>query len=307
MLKIVLPALLGLSWLVLVLVVLVVPEHWPVLGLSLGLVLTTVASGSVQPSWQFFGRSWSRNPIRRDAIALTFDDGPDPIVTRAVAAALESRGWRGTFFVVGRRVVQHPEVLRELMAAGHQIGLHGHEHAWHLMLREPLLVEDLLANDAAVYAAVGRHARWYRSPIGLVSPPLMNVLRQWRLFYAGFSVRPFDGAPGALTAAELATRVQQRAQPGDVVLLHDAPPVGRQAPAPPVVAALPGIIDHLAARGLVGVTMSELFDQPAWFEEHEVSEVARRAFRRGRLQLMVWATTAALLVGLLVMGAGRPA
>lgn len=295
--RIIVPALIGICWSVLAAVVFVIPAHWPVLAIWLALLLLAVVSGSMFPNLEFFGRSLSRRPDARGAVALTFDDGPEPEHTLAVADALEAAGGRGTFFVVGRRAQEHPDVVRALVERGHQVGLHGHSHAWTLMLREPLLIEDLLAADAAVHAATGRHARWYRPPIGLTAPPMMNVLRQWRLFFGGWSVRPFDGRVDDPSVVR--RRVAAAVRAGDVVLLHDASAPAGPYRRPPALDALPGILDDLLERGLKPVTMSELFDEPAWFEEDDVFEARRRTFRRGRLQLTVWATVFALGLSLL--------
>ena len=302
--RFVVPSLIAICWAVLAAVVFVIPAHWPVLGIWLGLLLGAVVAGSARPSLDFFGQALSRNPAAGDRVALTFDDGPDGQHTLRIAELLEGAGGRGTFFVVGRRVLEHPEVVAELVRRGHQVGLHGHDHVWHLMLREPLLIDDLLAVDAAVHAATGRHPRWYRPPIGLTAPPMMNVLRQWRLFFAGWSVRPFDGRVD--DPHEVRRRVSA-VGPGDVVLLHDASPVSGPPRPPPVVDALPGILEDLQGKGLRPVTMSELFDEPAWFEEDEVSQINRMSFRRGRLQLTVWATATALCLGLAAFALGGTA
>lgn len=294
--RFVVPTLIGICWFVLAAVVFVIPAHWPVLAIWLGLLLLAVVAGSARPTLEFFGRSLSRGPAEARRVALTFDDGPDPVHTRRVAELLEARGARGTFFVVGERVERHPDVVRELVERGHQVGLHGHRHQWHLMLREPRLIEDLLAADAAVHAAIGRHARWYRPPIGLTAPPMMNVLRQWRLFFAGWSVRPFDGR--VTDPSEVRRRVSEAVGAGDVILLHDAPPPSGPERVPAGVEALGGILEDLQGKGLEPVTISELFDEPAWFESDAVSTEARRSFRRGRLQLTVWATVTALCLGI---------
>ena len=294
--RFVVPTLIGICWFVLAAVVFVIPAHWPVIAIWLGLLLFAVVAGSARPGLDFFGPTLSRRADVRDAVALTFDDGPDPVHTLAVADLLEAAGGRGTFFVVGERVQEHPEVVRALVERGHQVGLHGHRHVWHLMLREPMLIDDLLAADAAVHTATGRNARWYRPPIGLTAPPMMNVLRQWRLFFGGWSVRPFDGRVD--DPDEVRRRVGEAVGPGDVVLLHDAPPPRGDSRPPPGVAALPGILEDLQGKGLKPVTMSALFDEPAWFDAGAVDVGARRAFRRGRLQLTVWATVTALLIGL---------
>src|SRR5436305_13745898 len=68
-------------------------------------------------------------------VALTFDDGPHPEGTPAVLEVLAGAGARATFFVVGEQVQRRPELVREMVAAGHVVALHGHRHRLQTRLR----------------------------------------------------------------------------------------------------------------------------------------------------------------------------
>src|SRR4051794_5128407 len=67
---------------------------------------------------------------RRDHIALTFDDGPDPASTPRFLDVLDALGVRATFFVLGESVMRHPALVRETTRRGHELGVHGWTHAW---------------------------------------------------------------------------------------------------------------------------------------------------------------------------------
>ena len=69
---------------------------------------------------------------RSGGVALTFDDGPDPLGTPAILEALDDLGWRATFFLLGAQVRRFPDVARSVAAAGHEIAVHGHVHRNHL-------------------------------------------------------------------------------------------------------------------------------------------------------------------------------
>ena len=89
------------------------------------------------------------------AVALTFDDGPDPVTTPVVLDRLDELGLRATFFCLGERADAHPELVGEVLRRGHQIGSHGYRHEHHLA-RTPRWVDADL--DAGL-AAVGRASR----------------------------------------------------------------------------------------------------------------------------------------------------
>src|SRR5919108_301985 len=69
-----------------------------------------------------------RGPADRRAVALTFDDGPDPVFTPRVLDILAQFGVRGTFFVIGKRAEQHPEIIRAIADTGHEVGNHTYTH-----------------------------------------------------------------------------------------------------------------------------------------------------------------------------------
>ena len=145
-------------------------------------------------------------------------------------------------------------MLREITAAGHDIGIHGDAHDRLLSLRHPdRIVADLERALAAVEAATGLRPRWLRPPIGHVSPRTALAARRLGLVLVGWSVRARDGL--ASTTAEQATRrVLAGVRPGAIVLLHDAAERGDREPV--AVAALPGILEEIARRSLRCVTLS---------------------------------------------------
>jgi len=287
-----LPAVLVICWAVTIAVHVHFRHDWPVLLVWLGLLLLTMGWGVVSPSRDILGpaRSRSRKP---GAVALTFDDGPDPETTRAIAAMLDDVGAKGTFFAIGKRAEEHPEVLAELVAGGHQVGLHGYAHDWKAIVYGRWFLDDLRRADEAVRAAIGKHARWYRPPFGLVAPPAMNVRQQWDLQVAGWSVRTLDGRIGDIAQI---TATALTAQAGDVVLVHDAPPIDGRERRPPMLDALPAILEGLRAKGLAVVTMAELFGEEAFFAPGAVDAQQRETLRHRGIHLATRATLAALVL-----------
>jgi peptidoglycan/xylan/chitin deacetylase (PgdA/CDA1 family) len=153
-------------------------------------------------------------------VALTFDDGPHPEGTPAVLEALARAGARATFFVIGEQVVKRPQLLREIVAAGHTVALHGFRHRLQLRLSAAVLADDLARGRAAIEDAVGETPRLHRPPFGIYSAPGLRLARQAGLRPLLWSRWGKDWRK--FTTPERIARRVAGSTPGDVVLLHDA-------------------------------------------------------------------------------------
>ena len=183
------------------------------------------------------------------SFALTFDDGPDPRHTGAIAELLRERGHRATFFVLGRAVRAHPEVAAATAAAGHELASHGDDHRL-LALTPPWGVRaQLSAAEAAVRAATGSPpAPLFRPPHGVRRPAWLGAVAR----AAGYRVCAWDGSvfdtalPGVDVIVE---RVRPLLGPGRVILLHDGDGSGGGASREQTVAALPASWTRPSASG----------------------------------------------------------
>ena len=218
--------------------------------------LALLLLGVMDPRLAMFAPVLCRGAASRPEIALTFDDGPHPTSTRKILAALARCDARATFFVLGAKARQAPEVLREIAAAGHDLGIHGDTHDRRLSFRHPDVIAASLERAlAAVEIATGTRPQFFRPPIGHVSPRTAVATRKLDLTLVGWSVRSRDGL--AATTAEQATRrVLANLRPGAIVLLHDA--AERDDREPVAVTALPAILEECARRGFKCVPLSQL-------------------------------------------------
>jgi peptidoglycan/xylan/chitin deacetylase (PgdA/CDA1 family) len=192
-----------------------------------------------------------------DRVALTFDDGPDANETRAVAALLEARGHRATFFVIGKKAASEPVLLAELVARGHGLGNHSFNHSWATPFRHPARLAEELAQAQALLAQAGARVRWFRPPVGLLSPRVAAAAKKIGLTIVGWSASARDGR-ATTTVEQAAARLVAAARPGAILVLHDAAERGGRAPI--AARVLPALLDALAARGLRSVTLDELLD-----------------------------------------------
>jgi peptidoglycan/xylan/chitin deacetylase (PgdA/CDA1 family) len=177
-------------------------------------------------------------------IALTFDDGPGRH-TAEVLAVLARHSARATFFVLGRSVAAHPELVRAEVAAGHEVGNHSWSHPRLPALGAAEISLQLASTDDAVRAATGRPPALFRPPYGLADDAVRRVagrpVVRWNREIDGRTARDARRAAADLVAG---------AQAGDVVLLYDVRPV--------TLEVLPGILAGLSRRGFRFVTVSRL-------------------------------------------------
>ena len=199
------------------------------------------------------GATW-RGPTLGRRIALTFDDGPDPVWTPRIAEMLAERDVRSTFFLVGQRAHAHPSTVRAITEAGHEIASHGWSHK-SLWFCGPRRTEDeVVRTQDRLSELTGSAPRFFRPPWGMVNAALFGVLRRAGLSCVFWSIQPEGRRPRAPQAQ--AARVVARAHAGAIVDLHDADGV-RGAPER-LAAALPSMIDGLRDQGYTLTTVGEL-------------------------------------------------
>jgi peptidoglycan/xylan/chitin deacetylase (PgdA/CDA1 family) len=186
---------------------------------------------------------------RRGHAALTFDDGPDPVSTPPILEALERLGWHATFFMLGDMVRAAPEVAAQVVAAGHEIGVHADVHRSQKRMHPREIREDVVRARDAVATATGVEPRWYRPPHGALTFEgritakrlgMQAVLwttwgRDWRA----------EATPESVRDDVFAGRVD-----GGTVLLHDSDCTSDPGCWRSTVAGLPLLAEGFAARGI---------------------------------------------------------
>jgi peptidoglycan/xylan/chitin deacetylase (PgdA/CDA1 family) len=151
-------------------------------------------------------------------LALTLDDGPDPMGTPVVLEALARAGVRATFFVLGGRVVRHPGLLGDVIAAGHAVEVHGFGHLRHPEQSRAEVERDLVAT-LEVLGQHGVRPVWWRAPWGHLADFTPELADAHGLRLAGWTLDSHDWRGD--TAEEMLAVLEPRMAPGGVVLAHD--------------------------------------------------------------------------------------
>lgn len=194
-------------------------------------------------------------------VALTFDDGPDESVTRKVLDALEDVNAKGTFFVLGERVLEHPDLAREVCDRGHELALHGTTHYRHDALDDAEATRELSTGMNAIEATVGHKPRWYRPPFGRSSPQLASTCADLGLGLVYWTAWGHDWEE--ISATQIARRVQRDLSPGAIVLLHDSALYAQRDDAQPTVDAIAIIAEAAREYGSPLVTLGAALSDPA--------------------------------------------
>lgn len=184
--------------------------------------------------------------------ALTFDDGPHPQGTPAVLEILARERVNATFFLVGEQVRRDPALAREIVAAGHRVGLHCDRHRNLLRLAPWQVRADIARAQETVEAATDRAIGLYRPPYGILNASALRIAREhdWRtLLWSHFG----KDWQARATPESIAARVTDGVGEGSVLLLHDADDYSAPGSWRRTAAALPRVLDVLAARGLRSV------------------------------------------------------
>jgi peptidoglycan/xylan/chitin deacetylase (PgdA/CDA1 family) len=190
-------------------------------------------------------------------VALTFDDGPDAKGTPAVLEQLGRIGATATFFLVGEQVARNPSLVAEILAAGHEVALHGDRHRLHLLRSPNALAEDLRRSIATVEDAAGVATTAYRPPFGVFSRASLDGVRRSGRRPLLWSRWGRDWRASA-TPDSIARQSTANLVAGDIVLLHDSDRYSAEGSWRRTAAALPLIAESVAALGepFVPVTQS---------------------------------------------------
>lgn len=213
------------------------------------LVLTAVG---LWPRSTGLGPNWTRLPAAaaaRREIALTIDDGPDPLVTPQVLDMLDRHAVQATFFCVGEKAARYPDLCREIVRRGHAVENHSQHHRHTFSLLGPRgFMRELQTAQSTLGRITGQHPLFFRAPAGLRNPFLDPVLARLGLTLASWSARGFDTRIG--DAARVKHALLRRLRAGAILLLHDGNAARSPRGIPVILEVLPAVLESAAASGL---------------------------------------------------------
>lgn len=187
-------------------------------------------------------------------VALTFDDAPDPIYTPKILDILKNKGVKATFFLVGKRVQAHPEIVKRMVQEGHIIGNHSYSHAKLTNLNNGAFHKQIMKTDQLIKKITGYSPAIVRPPYGAVTLPQIKWLVSQHKKIVNWNVDSLDWK--GLKADQVETNVITHVHPGSIILQHSG--TGNGGDLSGTVNALPKIIDELRNEGYKIVTVPQL-------------------------------------------------
>ena len=224
-----------------------------------GLVVwVLLGMGIISPVWAGSQVIITSGGSAKHAVALTFDDGPSPRYTPQILALLKQYQAQGTFFVLGCKVEQHPGLIKEILAAGHEVGNHTHSHC-RLPKTDQLARARELERTCLDLDLLGcpKDSRLMRPPYSEYDRRLVSYLGHTDREMILWSVDSGDWR--GLEAPAIARNVLTQVKNGSIIIFHDSDETG-QADRNPTVAALKIILPALRKAGYRLVTVSELLE-----------------------------------------------
>lgn len=204
---------------------------------------------------QFYVPIKCKSSNESNGVALTFDDGPLPHLTRRLLDILKEHHAKAAFFCIGYRVEKHPEILKAIHQDGHVIGNHTYLHGKYFDLQSAKkMSEELQKTDLIINNAIGVKPNFFRPPYGVTNPNLAKAIKRGGYVTMGWSVRSFD----TITKDEnkLFNRITKKLRGGDVILLHDY--------CESTISILPRLLKHIDEIGLKVVRLDELLNERAY-------------------------------------------
>jgi peptidoglycan/xylan/chitin deacetylase (PgdA/CDA1 family) len=198
--------------------------HWRLSIIALSTYVLVCAMAPFFHRIGFFAPVISKGRSRSSAVALTFDDGPDPLSTPALLELLKANGIPATFFVSGCKVARYPRLVDAIVRQGHTIGNHSYHHDPLIYFKGRRAVRNEIEATQNALKLFGIIPRTYRPPVGIVGPGLQQPLQDAGLQVVNFSCRALDR--GNKKIPGLAARILRQVRADDIILLHDSMPLG---------------------------------------------------------------------------------
>lgn len=229
---------------------------------TLGLALLLIAVGIVvlQPNWTItLLARWFPGVIyfvetKEPVVALTIDDGPDPISTPKILDLLEHYNGKATFFVITSRLPGNEPLVRRLVAEGHELANHLTTDEASILLKS-IEFERRLLEAHAVLSRFSK-VRWFRPGSGWYNEKMLSIVHKHGYRCVLGSIHPFD--PQIPSSWFITQHVLWKVRSGSIIALHDNGGRGQRT-----TRALAAILPELKRRGFRLVTLSELVDDQA--------------------------------------------
>ena len=231
-------------------------------------VLTANAAGAEEVYWSG-SRALPIYSVEREdnKIAISFDCAWGVEYTDAILSHLANSKVRATFFTVQFWAEEHPDYLKKVSDAGHEVGTHSATHSYMSRLSETEIREEFETSCAAIEGVTGKKVELFRPPYGDYDDLLIETSFSMGLYPIQWDVDSLDWKD--LSAADIASRIVERVKSGSIILCHNN---GLHT-----AEALPIVIDTLRAKGFEFVPIGELIYRENFTIDHTGKQISNGA------------------------------
>jgi len=211
------------------------------------------------PTAQWYGRTFTRLARGARQIAPTYDDGPNDPHTLRLLEVLAKHNVHATFFLIGRYVQQRPDIVREIVKAGHVVGNHTFTHPLLISKSETEIRQELTQCRDALQHAIGEPSNLFRPPFGGRRPAVLRIARELGLEPVMWNVTGYDW--NAPPAEKIERKIAKQMRGGDVILLHDGGHKQLGADRSQTVIATDHLIVRYKTEGYEFVTIPQMMEK----------------------------------------------
>ena len=212
--------------------------------------------GSFFIRWNYHFTSIHSNPkTEKKAVAITFDDGPNPEFTIKALNLLKKYNAKATFFCIGQYVEKHPEIVKQIINQGHLIGNHTYSHSRSFgFLSTTQVISELHKTKSIVSNLIRKEMTLYRPAFGVTNPMIERAVKKLKVNSIGWNVRSLDTTPR--TEKLVLNRITKKLSKGDIILLHDTSQKS--------VNVLEQLLLFLQEKNLESITIDQLLEIEAY-------------------------------------------
>jgi len=231
------------------------------LGAAASIAATAAGYQSMAPTGKWYGDTFSGLRRGSKKLALTFDDGPSATNTPRLLETLAKHEVRATFFLIGLHVQQYPQIVRELVQAGHVIGNHTFTHPNLIFASSRQTRMQIQECERVLADTVGEHSNLFRPPFGGRRPRSLRIARELGLIPVMWNVTAYDWNSNG--AEKIQANIAGQVRGGDVILLHDGSHSSMTADRSATIVATERVIQKYKSAGYTFVTIPEMLASAA--------------------------------------------
>ncbi len=152
-------------------------------------------------------------------IALTFDDGPNEKSTKMLLSILDKHQVKANFFLIGKHIEAHADLVKELHSKGHLLANHSYSHSSFFPLSSTKkLLHEIEKTNKLIEAITLKKNTYFRPPFGVTNPLIAKVVKGLNMTTIGWSLRSYDTVK---SKTQLIEKLKSNLRDGDIVLMHE--------------------------------------------------------------------------------------